>query len=266
MHRGGRVHLETKRANGEALIIVRDDGAGIPREMLSNVFELFVQSDHTLDRSDGGLGVGFTLVRSLVTMHGGTVSAQSQGEGKGCEFVVRLPLAKTLSDDEAAAIPGPVPVAILESRRALGARRPHGRRIVIVEDNADSREMLCELLSRAGFECKSADRGDAGLTLIREMCPDIAVVDVGLPGIDGLELARRVRGDVRLSDTYLVALTGYSQATDRLTALNAGFDEHVVKPVRTDELLRLLAVDGEGGARHVDGAPGMVFRRSTASD
>jgi two-component system CheB/CheR fusion protein len=192
------------------------------------------------------------------------VTARSQGEGKGCEFTVRLPLAKTLADDEAAALPGRLAPTFLESRRVLGARRPHGRRIVIVEDNADSREMLCELLTRAGFECNSADRGDAGLTLIREKRPDVAVVDVGLPGIDGLELARRVRGDALLSDTYLVALTGYGQATDRLTALNAGFDEHVVKPVRADELVRLLAVDGEGGARHVDGAPGFAFRRSPA--
>jgi two-component system CheB/CheR fusion protein len=265
-HRGGRVRLEAKRDNGEALVIVRDDGAGIPREMLDNVFELFVQSDRTLDRSEGGLGVGLTLVRSLVTMHGGTVTAHSQGEGKGCEFVVRLPLAKTLSDDEALTVPGRLPPAFLESRRVLGARRPHGRRIVIVEDNADSREMLCELLTRAGFECNSAERGDAGLALIRDKRPDVALLDVGLPGLDGLEIARRVRGDALLSNTYLVALTGYGQATDRLTALNAGFDEHVVKPVRADELMRLLDVDGEGGARHVDGAPGFAFRRSVASD
>ncbi|MEA2748059.1 MAG: two-component system, chemotaxis family, CheB/CheR fusion protein, partial [Myxococcales bacterium] len=263
-HRGGRVRLEAKRDDGEAIIIVRDDGAGIPREMLDNVFELFVQSDRTLDRSEGGLGVGLTLVRSLVTMHGGTVSAHSQGEGKGCEFIVRLPLAKTLAADEA--VPGRLPPAFLESRRVLGSRRPMGHRVVIVEDNADSREMLCELLSRAGFECNAADRGDAGLTLIREMRPDIAVVDVGLPGIDGLELARRVRGDAVLSDTYLVALTGYGQATDRVTALNAGFDEHVVKPVRSDELVRLLAVDGQGGARHVDGATGIMRRRNQTAD
>ena len=125
--------------------------------------------------------------------------------------------------------------------------------------------MLCELLTRAGFDCLSADRGDRGLTLIREMRPDIAVVDVGLPGIDGLELARRVRGDATLAQTYLVALTGYGQATDRVTALNAGFDEHVVKPVRAEELVRLLATDGAEG-RHLDGATGIKLQRDAPPD
>ena len=259
-HRGGRVRLEARRDGDDALILVRDDGAGIPREMLDNVFELFVQSDRTLDRSDGGLGVGLTLVRSLVTMHGGTVTATSAGEGKGCEFVVRLPLVQTLAEGDGAPHQGRGLGAQHAPRRLLGMRRPAGRRIAIVEDNEDSREMLCELLTRAGFECHSADRGDRGLTLIREMRPDIAVVDVGLPGIDGLELARRVRSDSTLSHTYLVALTGYGQATDRVTALNAGFDEHVVKPVRADELVRLLAMD-DGEGRQLDGATGISLQR-----
>jgi two-component system CheB/CheR fusion protein len=211
---------------------VTDDGAGIPKEILDDVFELFVQSKRTLDRSDGGLGVGLTLVRSLVAMHGGTVAARSKGEGQGSEFTVRLPLAGAPLEDAPARSDAHV--------RLTGQRRPTGKRIAIVEDNADAREMLCELLTRAGFECMSAERGDGGLTLIREMRPDIALVDLGLPGIDGLELVRRVRSDPSLSGVYLVALTGYGQATDRLTAMNAGFDEHVVKPVRSEELIRLL--------------------------
>ena len=265
-HRGGRVRLEARREGDQALIVVRDDGAGIPKDMLDNVFELFVQSNRTLDRSDGGLGVGLTLVRSLVQMHGGTVTATSAGEGKGCEFVVRLPIAKSTVDEDVPAL-GRSAHAYPESRRSLSARRPSGRRIAIVEDNADSREMLCELLTRAGFECHSADRGDAGLNLIREVRPDIAVVDVGLPGIDGLELARRVRSDATLSSTYLVALTGYGQATDRVTALNAGFDEHVVKPVRADQLVRMLAdgrTDAEG--RHLDGGTAINLQRDVPRD
>jgi two-component system CheB/CheR fusion protein len=265
-HRGGRVHLETRRENDHGSIVVRDDGAGIPKDMLDNVFELFVQSNRTLDRSDGGLGVGLTLVRSLVTMHGGTVTATSAGEGKGCEFVVRLPLARMSVDDDAGALGGRSTPAHPESHRMLGARRPVGRRIAIVEDNADSREMLCELLMRAGFDCLSTDRGDAGLTLIREMHPDIALVDVGLPGIDGLELARRVRSDATVSSMYLVALTGYGQATDRVTALNAGFDEHVVKPVRAEQLVRMLThADGDDG-RHLDAAIPVKLQRDVPPD
>ncbi|CAN5920503.1 hypothetical protein BH11MYX4_BH11MYX4_13340 [soil metagenome] len=233
-HRGGRVSLRAGRQDGTAVVVVSDDGAGIPKEMLDHVFELFVQSKRTLDRSEGGLGVGLTLVRSLVAMHGGTVTARSRGEGQGSEFTVAVPLAVAPVDEEE-------PARSQDHVRRVGQRYvPEGRRVAIVEDNADAREMLCELLTRVGFECQTADRGDAGLTLVREMRPDMALVDLGLPGIDGLELARQVRSDPTLANVYLVALTGYGQATDRLTALNAGFDEHVVKPVRSDELIRIL--------------------------
>ena len=234
-HRGGRVCLEARTVGTDAVITVTDDGAGISEDMLGNVFDLFVQSKRTLDRSLGGLGVGLTLVRSLVTMHGGSVTAESGGVGKGSEFTVRLPLVASPHEEE--------PARSVQRMRLAGTRRPMGRRIAIVEDNADSREMLCELLTRAGFDCRSVERGDAGLALIRETRPDVALVDVGLPGIDGLELARRVRADASLEHTFLVALTGYGQATDRLTAINAGFDEHIVKPVRADALVRLLTVD-----------------------
>jgi two-component system CheB/CheR fusion protein len=170
-------------------------------------------------------------------MHGGTVSARSKGAGQGSEFTVRLPLTPASVEEE--------PARSHEHVRVTGQRRPSGKRIAVVEDNADAREMLCELLTRAGFDCQSAERGDAGLTLIREMRPDIALVDLGLPGIDGLELVRRVRSEATLASVYLIALTGYGQATDRVTALNAGFDEHVVKPVRSDDLIRILKNSGE---------------------
>ena len=235
-HRGGHVSIALRPEGDDAVIVVTDDGAGIPKEMLDDVFELFVQSKRTLDRSDGGLGVGLTLVRSLVAMHDGTVVARSRGAGEGSEFVVRLPLAESAESRP----PDSPSVRVTTSHR-----RPKGARIAVVEDNEDAREMLCEMLSRAGFECHTADRGDAGLALIREMRPDIALVDVGLPGIDGLELARRVRSDPSLDAVYLVALTGYGQASDRLTATNAGFDEHVVKPVRSKELIRLLTEEVE---------------------
>ena len=233
-HRGGRVSLDARAVGAEAVIRVADDGAGLPADILETVFDLFVQSKRTLDRSEGGLGVGLTLVRSLVTMHGGSVTAQSGGVGKGSEFIVRLPLVASSREEE--------PARSVERLRLAGARHPAGRRVAVIEDNTDSREMLCELLTRAGFDCRSVERGDAGLALIRESRPDIALVDVGLPGIDGFEIARRVRADSALANTFLVALTGYGQPTDRLTALNAGFDEHVVKPVRSDVLIQLLAI------------------------
>ena len=227
--RGGHVSLEVYREHDEAVVRVRDDGAGIPGEMLDSVFELFVQSSRTLDRAAGGLGLGLTLVRSLVAMHGGTVSAHSAGEGHGSEFVVRLPVAR-----QRAAAQGAAPL-----RRS--AELPESAKVVIVEDNTDSRELLCELLEQAGFECRATDTGATALALIDEFRPDIAILDVGLPEMDGFEIARRLRGDARHASMCLIALTGYGQASDRATARDAGFDEHLVKPVQGEQLLALLA-------------------------
>ncbi len=224
--RGGHVELSVKRVGHEVEICVRDNGVGIPKPMLESVFDLFVQSKHTLDRSDGGLGVGLTLVRSLVGMHGGTVSAQSEGNGKGSEFVVRLPLA-----DGMAAITGP-------TRSRVRIRK--GARVVVIEDNADSREMLCELVTLAGFECHGAEDGSLGLELVAKVHPAIAIVDVGLPGIDGFEVARALRAKPETASIYLIALTGYGQPADRAKAFAAGFDEHIVKPVQPDALTEIL--------------------------
>ena len=226
---GGHVTLETTREASQAVVRVRDDGSGIPKEMLDTVFELFVQSTRTLDRADGGLGVGLTLVRGLVAKHGGTVTASSEGEGKGSEFVVRLPLAE-LATAPPGARPKPAP-----------AYSPKGSKVVVIDDNADGRLMLCELLDLAGFDCHTAESGDAGLALVHDVCPDIAVVDIGLPGIDGFEVARRIRSDPKCARIYLIALTGYGRDVDRAKAREAGFDEHLVKPVDTEALLALLS-------------------------
>jgi two-component system CheB/CheR fusion protein len=232
--RGGHVRLETRRDEGEAMICVQDTGAGIPREMLGTVFDLFVQARRTLDRSDGGLGLGLSLVRSLVTMHGGTVSAHSEGEGAGSRFVVRLPLA--------------VPPEGERSRRPVRPRQlPRDAEVVVVEDNPDNRDMLCELLRYAGFTCHTADDGPAGLALVREVRPDVVIIDVGLPGMNGFDLARALRKDPTFAETYLIALTGYGQKADRQKAFEAGFDEHLVKPLQPDLLMRLLR--GEGMAQ-----------------
>jgi len=226
--RGGHVVLEVKPVDGHAVILVKDDGAGMPTEMLETAFELFVQSNRTLDRAQGGIGVGLTLVRGLVEKHGGTVTARSDGEGKGSELEVHLPLAK------ASLVEATTPTAPV-------LQQPRRSRLVVVEDNADSSLMICTLLRRAGFECHPTADGLSGLALLDEVLPHAAIVDVGLPGIDGLELARRVRASPVHGHIYLVALTGYGQEADRKLALEAGFDEHVVKPVDVATLKRLLA-------------------------
>jgi len=226
--RGGHVVLEAKRVDNHVVVWVRDDGVGISRDMLETAFELFVQSNRTLDRSEGGLGVGLTLVRGLVAKHGGTVCARSEGEGKGSEFEVRLPCAE----------PAPASAPARPSDRTAIRR---GSRVVIVEDNEDSRELLCMLLTRAGCECHPSDHGIEGLELIDKVRPDVAIVDIGLPGIDGFEFARRVRNDPARAKVLLVAHTGYGQREDREKALAAGFDEHLVKPVDFEKLQQVLA-------------------------
>lgn len=227
---GGRIALSVSAERGEAVIRVRDTGVGIPRDMLESVFELFVQAGRTLDRSAGGIGVGLTLVRSLVTMHGGTACALSDGEGAGSEFVVRLPLAG------AEASPPQDVATEPRARRRLQA----GAKVVVVEDNADSREMMCELLAIAGYQCHTADSGSSGLELIEKVGPSVAIVDIGLPGMDGYEVARRIRADARHAGVWLIALTGYGQAADRAASRDAGFDDHLVKPAQIDDLQNVL--------------------------
>jgi two-component system CheB/CheR fusion protein len=268
--RGGHVKLTIGRESGCALIRVEDNGAGIAPDILPTVFDLFVQSRRTLDRSEGGLGLGLTLVRSLVQMHGGEVEALSEGEGRGTTMTVHLPLAgATPEEDE-------------DLKRERTRQLAKGALVVIVEDNVDAGTMICELLSKVDLDCVSATDGPSGLDLILKRRPAAAIVDVGLPGMDGFEIARRVRAE-KSCDTFLVALTGYGRAVDRARALASGFDEHVVKPVNPDHLVRLFGRKRIGAGagerereRHVDGArvmfspadgklgpAGMVMRKKT---
>ncbi len=229
--RGGKVCLAVGSEGQEVVIRVWDTGAGIPTEMLDSVFDLFVQGTRTLDRSAGGIGVGLTLVRSLVAMHDGTVLAASKGVGQGSEFVVRLPLADARPPAEDAHEDGTTPAALPYGRRA---------KVVVVEDNEDSREMLSETLLFAGYDCHTAATGVSALALIDELAPRVAIVDIGLPEMDGYEVARRVRASPKHEGMWLIALTGYGQSTDRLATREAGFDEHLVKPVPPERILRSL--------------------------
>jgi signal transduction histidine kinase len=231
---GGRIALEAAREEEHAVIRVRDTGMGIPAEMLGSVFDLFTQVDHSLDRSQGGLGVGLTLVRQLVEMHGGTVEAHSPGPRLGSEFVVRLP-----------ALPAATPAEVAEPAAPDHSARGPGRRILVVDDNRDAAESLALLLGVAGHDVRVCYDGPSALQTAPEYHPEAVLLDIGLPGMDGYEVARRLRADPDLAGMLLVALTGYGQEEDQRRARAAGFDQHLIKPA---DLTALTALLGSSGA------------------
>ena len=222
---GSRILVTLRGDGSHALLTVEDTGTGIPARLLPNIFDMFVQGGRTVDRGLGGLGIGLTLVRRLVELHGGTVVASSAGEGLGSTFTVRLPQ-----------IPAP--------DRSAGVSAPPGseesRRVLLIEDNNDAREMLRMMLELEGHVVCDAADGAGGLSLLETECPDVAIIDIGLPGLDGYEVARRIRGHSSGRDTLLVALTGYGRPDDYRQSIEAGFDHHLVKPIDPDELRRLL--------------------------
>lgn len=230
---GGTVTLGLAREGDTAVLRVRDTGVGIAPDVLSSLFEPFAQADHTLERSRGGLGLGLALVRSLTEMHGGTVSARSAGPGHGAEFVVRLPLLP--SDVVVPAPPPGPPVAVVR------------RRVLVVEDNADGAEALGELIGLMGHDVEVAHDGLAAIARAQAFRPDVVLCDIGLPGIDGYEVARRLSADDRLRGARLVALTGYAQPEDRARTRAAGFTAHLSKPPDLAALERLLASTEEAG-------------------
>ncbi|HZI64554.1 MAG TPA: ATP-binding protein [Thermoanaerobaculia bacterium] len=225
--RGGRITLTAERAGDQAVVRIRDTGMGIPAAMLGEIFGMFTQVDRSLEGSEGGLGIGLTLVRSLVELHGGTVEARSDGPGAGSEFVVRLPLS-------AAAVEAPADD--LAERPA-----PRSRRVLVVDDNRDSADSLELLLQINGFDARAAYDGEAALAAAAEFRPAVVLLDIGLPKRNGYETARAIRAQPWGRDMILIALTGWSQSEVRESALEAGFDRHLVKPVDPAALLALLA-------------------------
>jgi signal transduction histidine kinase/CheY-like chemotaxis protein len=226
---GGRIWLSAQREGEQVVIRVRDTGIGIARDMLPRVFELFTQLDHSVERSQGGLGIGLTLVRALISLHGGRVEAASAGEGRGSEFTVFLP---ALPDGEAA------------SRGCHEEEDPRAgafsRRILVVDDNLDAADSLAMLLKMFGHEVRTAASGAAALAAVEADKPEVVFLDLGMPGMSGLEVARRLRQAPGGSSLCLVALTGWGAEEDRRRSREAGFDHHLVKPVAPAELQSYL--------------------------
>ena len=233
---GGRISLSLERrakrhANGagEAVISVRDNGPGIAPALLPHVFDLFSQADRTLDRSEGGLGIGLSLVKRLIELHGGSVEARSNGPGEGSEFLIRLPLEPAQDD------------AHETTSSAQRAEPGASRRVLLVDDNQDTAHSLALVLRLQGHAVEIAHDGLVALQLASESNPEIVILDIGLPGIDGFEVARKLRGDTKLRNATLIALTGYGQPADRRRSQDAGFDHHLVKPVDLAVLEALIA-------------------------
>ena len=224
--RGGKIRIQTRSSADDVIIEVSDNGAGISAELMPQIFELFVQGDRTLDRSEGGLGIGLAVVKKLIEMHGGQISARSEGLGKGSTFELRLPRARAPAVADAVAASAKASV----------------RRVLVVDDNADAADSLGLLLGLEGHQVECAYTAAAALQRVTAFAPEVVLLDIGLPDIDGYEVARRLRALPGGAAMTLVAITGYGQAEDRERALASGFQTHLVKPVDLVALGRILAM------------------------
>jgi signal transduction histidine kinase len=223
---GGTIGIEV-RAEGEDVVFeVADSGVGISADLLPHIFDVFVQGDNSLDRTQGGLGIGLALVRQLVMLHEGTVQAGSEGEGRGSVFTVRMPRSAEKK---------PAAPAVAQRKEQCQCS------VLLIEDNDDGRATMAMLLSAYGNHVLTASEGAAGVKLAAEHKPDIALIDIGLPGMDGYEIAKRLRADPNTQGIKLVALTGYGQESDRIRALEAGFDMHMVKPVCMEDVNEVIS-------------------------
>jgi CheY-like chemotaxis protein/two-component sensor histidine kinase len=222
---GGRISLTAERVNGDVVVTITDTGAGIPTDKLGTIFELFAQVDRTLERSQGGLGLGLALAKRLVEMHRGSIEAFSNGPGTGSRFVIRLPI---VAQPEQRQVPAEVPPAA-------------PRRILVVDDNADAASSLAMLLGMTGNETHTANDGLAAVDAAQTFHPDVILLDIGLPKLNGLEVSRRIRQQPWGQRIVMVALTGWGQEDDRRKSQEAGFNYHMVKPLDYNELMKLLA-------------------------
>lgn len=250
---GGKVWLSAQKEGGEVVISLRDTGVGIPPDMLSNIFEMFSQIKNTSEQARGGLGIGLSVVKKLVEMHGGSVAAFSDGEGKGSEFVVRLPLAPeqtTIESKETSEIGtreeiGKAEQGLLKTPATHAAaesksNQSKNRRILVVDDNADAAQMLQVLLSMEGHEVRMAFDAESGIELAEEFQPDVCLLDIGLPEMDGYEAAQKLR-QLLLPGALLISISGWGQEEDRRRSREAGFNYHLVKPVEIEDVNKLLA-------------------------
>ncbi len=229
-HQGGHIRVSASRDDAVAVLTVADDGIGIPTAMLDAVFGMFTQVDRTLEKATGGLGIGLSLVKGLVEMHGGTIEACSEGEGRGSQFVVRLPVAPPMIGELEPTID-----------QAIGVGPSGVRRVLVVDDNVDAADSLAELLEMLGTEVRAVYDGEAGIEGAKMFRPDVVLCDIGMPKVNGYNVARRIRAEEWGRNVVLVALTGWGQTDDRKKSADAGFDHHLVKPVEDTALRRLLA-------------------------
>ncbi len=226
---GGTITVSTRREDGQATLTVADTGVGIAAERIDSIFELFNQAENAIGRSQGGMGIGLNLVRSLVELHGGTVHVESEGVDLGSTFTVKLPANEATAFERPQALAGTADLTSITPQR-----------IVIVDDNADIRDLLQIKLRRLGHAVETAADGQTGFQRIVATRPDVAIIDIGMPGIDGYELARRVRGQLD-HHVVLIALTGFGQLEDKERAAQAGFDEHLTKPIRVEVLQKIFS-------------------------
>jgi CheY-like chemotaxis protein len=246
---GGAIWLTAGHVGDEVIIRVKDNGMGIPAEELPHVFDLFIQAGRSLDRAQGGLGIGLTLARSIVELHGGRIEALSDGPGRGSEFVIHLPLL------ELQPFLGDALRKVHESFMGVEAAPTLSicRRVLVVDDNVDSAQSLALALTLEGYDAKLAYDGPGAVELAVAFQPQVALLDIGLPGMNGYELARQLRQRAGGREMALIALTGYGQAEDRRKSREAGFDHHLTKPVNYDLLVSLINSlmlnDGAANAR-----------------